>query len=36
MPGLFRYSNKVADEYPWTQAVPDDPQMMPKIPPKEF
>ena len=25
MPGLCRYSKKVADEYPWTQAVPDDP-----------
>ena len=22
MPGSCRYSKKVADEYPWTQAVP--------------
>ena len=36
----FMYSKKVADEYPLTQAVPDDPhnvsplipQMMPKVP----
>ena len=41
--GLCRYSKKVADEYPWTQAVPDDPhsvspntpQIMPKVPPKK-
>ena len=25
MPGLCRYSTKVADDYPWTQSVPDDP-----------
>ena len=25
MLGLCQYSKKVADEYPWTQAVPDDP-----------
>ena len=25
MPGLCRYSKKVADDYPWTQAGPDDP-----------
>ena len=35
MPGLCQYSKKVADEYPWTQAVFDvphsvTPQMMPK------
>ena len=25
MPGVCRYSKKVAEDYPWTQAVPDDP-----------
>ena len=46
MPGLCRYLKKVADEYPWTQVVPDDPvtpntpkrypnsKIPPKIPPK--
>ena len=29
MPGLCRYSKKVADEYPFTQAVPDDPHSVP-------
>ena len=35
MPGLSWYSKKVADKYPWTQAVPDDPHSVytPNTPP---
>ena len=34
IPGLCRYSNKVADKYPW--AVPDDPHSVsPQYPPND-
>ena len=33
MQSLRRYSKKVADEYPWTQVVPDDPHSVTPIPP---